>query len=415
MIPVALDYLGADFYGLWMTINAGMAMLIWLDLGIGNGLLTRLTVAVSKKNTGRARDLVRAAYSALGLVAVILLTAFLTVGQAIPWSTLLGVGNQLDNGMTTAIVGVCGLIFVLNLPLGLVQRVQYADRKIMENQIWVALGTILAVALVIAAVKFDWGPVAVIGFGSAGSLLGSLMASGWVFLLRRNPVRPSFGRVDPKLARDLFGLSGRFLVVGVASAVAMNIDPLIISHASTLAEVTGYSVPYKLFATCGVLITLINTPLWPTVGAALTKGDAAWVSVSCKRMTFVSAALILIVALGLVLGGDSVLNLLGAEDSSYSVVLLVGFGLWWLVIAGTSPMFMVQNAAGLLAPQTVGWLAFLLIAVPIKYLVVIAIGFQYLPLAGSVVYAMTVLPSAIWGYRSAIRSATAARGIVGSE
>ena len=45
-VPLTVHYLGAERYGLWMTISSTIAFLTFADLGLGNGLLN----AVSKAN-----------------------------------------------------------------------------------------------------------------------------------------------------------------------------------------------------------------------------------------------------------------------------------------------------------------------------------------------------------------------------
>ena len=41
-VPLTLNYLGSERYGLWMTISSVSLMLGFADLGIGNGVLLSL-------------------------------------------------------------------------------------------------------------------------------------------------------------------------------------------------------------------------------------------------------------------------------------------------------------------------------------------------------------------------------------
>src|ERR1035441_8948081 len=38
-VPMTLNYLGAERFGLWMAISSVVSMLAFADLGVGNGLL----------------------------------------------------------------------------------------------------------------------------------------------------------------------------------------------------------------------------------------------------------------------------------------------------------------------------------------------------------------------------------------
>src|SRR5687768_8312192 len=44
-VPLAIGYLGAERYGLWLTISSVAAFLTFADLGLGNGLLNAVSEA----------------------------------------------------------------------------------------------------------------------------------------------------------------------------------------------------------------------------------------------------------------------------------------------------------------------------------------------------------------------------------
>ena len=68
-------------------------------------------------------------------------------------------------------------------------------------------------------------------------------------------------------------------------ALAMNADYLVIAHVLGPESVTTFSVPARLFAQLGLLVSLVNLPLWPANGEALARGDVAWVRRITARMT----------------------------------------------------------------------------------------------------------------------------------
>src|SRR5260221_7075822 len=44
-VPLALGYLGAERYGLWVSVNSLVAIVASADLGVGNGLLNAISEA----------------------------------------------------------------------------------------------------------------------------------------------------------------------------------------------------------------------------------------------------------------------------------------------------------------------------------------------------------------------------------
>jgi len=47
-VPLTLNYLGSEHYGLWMTISSVSVMLGFADLGIGNGVLNAVADAYGR-------------------------------------------------------------------------------------------------------------------------------------------------------------------------------------------------------------------------------------------------------------------------------------------------------------------------------------------------------------------------------
>jgi O-antigen/teichoic acid export membrane protein len=53
VVPLTLNYLGAERYGLWMTISSVIAMMVFADFGIGNGLMNAITESYGKNDKMR--------------------------------------------------------------------------------------------------------------------------------------------------------------------------------------------------------------------------------------------------------------------------------------------------------------------------------------------------------------------------
>ncbi|HEY8489478.1 MAG TPA: hypothetical protein VIO14_00655, partial [Dehalococcoidia bacterium] len=61
-VPLALHYLGAERYGLWLTITTATAWLGWLSLGLGPSLLNHLSAATGRDDPEQGRRLVATAW-----------------------------------------------------------------------------------------------------------------------------------------------------------------------------------------------------------------------------------------------------------------------------------------------------------------------------------------------------------------
>ncbi|MFG1951491.1 lipopolysaccharide biosynthesis protein [Micromonospora sp. NPDC048830] len=402
LIPVTLSYLGPQRYGLWMSVVALTAMAAFADLGLGTGLMTKLAGCYATGDTARARSYVSTAYCLLGTLAAVACALLWSVSPVVPWSAVFNVTDELTPAETRAMVLVWLTAFVVNIPLSLVNRVQYAYQQVGQSNVWLAVGSLVTLPLVLLVVGAGLPPVAVVAVMAAAPLLVTVVNTVWVYWWRMPQLRPRPSAVDRRLAGGLLRISGLFFAVTIVMAVANNVDNLIIAHTLGLASTTAFAIPAKLMMQLGGLMVMVNMPLWAANGEALARGDVAWVRRTARRMTLLSIVSILLPSTALVAFGDRLFAAWLPYPLGGDRWLLVGLALWWLLLSGFSPLMMVQNAAGVVRPQLVGLVVYLGLSVPGKWYGATAYGLTAIPFVGVACYAFTVLPAGLLGYRRAL-------------
>lgn len=398
VIPIAFERLGEDGYGVWATILGITSMMLWADLGLGNGLLTRLSGSVARHDWQEARGLISLAYLIVGGLALLALALLWLAYLLLPWGALLNATSD----ETAAIAVVTLAAFWLNVPLSLVLRVQFAIQEVARANLLAALGPLLSLCGAVVAACVDAGPVTLVLLVSLGAPIASVIATIDVGRRHRELV-PRFGDARQQLQSGLVQLGGAFLAVQFLSSVALNADNLIVARVLNAAAVAEFSIVARLFLVVGVVITAANLPLWPSNVEALARGDLEWVRRTTRRMVFINAGATLVAALGAVLLLPVLIPIWIGEGVVVSTTLVASFGLFWLAVGVAAPLFMVQNAVGVLAYQLVGWGAYLVVSIPLKA----GLAAQHLdlvPAVGFVAYALVVIPSAVAGYRRSLTS-----------
>ncbi|TNH27621.1 lipopolysaccharide biosynthesis protein [Micromonospora orduensis] len=403
LVPVTLPYFGNDLYGLWMAVASLAGMAAFADLGLGSGLMTKLAPCYAHGDAVRARRYVSNAYLTLTVLAVALTALLWLTAGAVPWTALFNVTGQVTPEQTRMIALICLTAFVLNVPLSLIARVQYAYQQVGRSNVWQSAGNLAALAVVLGVVWAELSPLLVVAVSVATPLVVNLLNTLWFFGRQEPGIRPTPRAVDAAAALELTRLSGLFFVLTVVIAVATNADTLIIAHALGLSAVAGYAVPAKLMSQLGQLVVLVNVPLWPANGEALAQGHLDWVRRTTRRMTVLSVLAAGLPAAALVAFGDRLFAAWLPVPMDDDRWLLAGLGVWWLLQAALSPRFMVQNADGVIVPQLVGWAAFLVLSALGKWYAADRLGVAAVPWVGALGYALTVAPAALYGYRRTLR------------
>ncbi|WP_405111349.1 oligosaccharide flippase family protein [Micromonospora sp. NBC_01405] len=403
LVPVTLPYLGTDLYGLWMAVAALAGMAAFADLGLGSGLMTKLAPCQAAGDHELARRYVSSAYLTLSVLAVALCGVLWLIADAVPWASVFNTTGQITPGQARTIALTCLTAFVLNVPLSLIVRVQYACQQVGRSNLWQAGAGLVGLLVVLGIVRAGLPPVAIIVASAAAPLVVNLLNSLWFFWRDGSRIRPRLRCVDPRAARELLSLSGLFFVVTVVTSVATSVDTLIVAHALGLSAVAAYVVPAKLLAQLGQLVVLVNVPLWPANGDALARGQLAWVRRITRRMTVVSVLATLLPTVVLAFAGQRLLDAWLPVPIGADPWLLAGLGGWWVVQAALSPRFMVQNAAGVVTPQLVGWAVFAVLSLVGKWYGASWFGLWAVPWVAVGGFALTVVPAALYGYRKALR------------
>jgi O-antigen/teichoic acid export membrane protein len=403
LIPLTFGYLETHVYGLWMAVVSLTSMALWADLGLGNGLMTRLSHAIAVEDRRLGRQLVSTAYFLLSVFALTCLLFLLVIVQWIPWDAALNIVDSDASPLAPRIALICLGAFILNIPFSLIQRIQYSHQEVAQSNAWVAAGSVASVALAWTAVRADLGVTLVILGVALGPILGNLLNTAWFFHRHRDSV-PRPRDVGGVAARSMVGLGGRFLAITLVSSVALNVDTLLIAHTSGLDEAAVYSVAARVMTALGLLVTLINLPLWPANVEALAKGDSTWVVRTTRRMSLLSAASVAVPGLMLAwLCAPLFSWWLGPSTPLPSQELVISLSLWWVLPAAISPVMMVLNAVGATKAQLIGWSAFLLASIPLKLAMGTAWGPVGVVAAGILTYFATVWPAALLGYRAQLR------------
>jgi len=94
-VPLTVDYLGVERYGMWMAISSLITVLSFADLGIGNGLVNSLAEANGKDDREASIRYVSNAFIMLLGIAVLIVAVFLSIYPFVPWAVVFKVQSDL--------------------------------------------------------------------------------------------------------------------------------------------------------------------------------------------------------------------------------------------------------------------------------------------------------------------------------
>jgi O-antigen/teichoic acid export membrane protein len=352
-VPLALSYLGDERYGVWLIMSSLLAFLAFADLGIGNGLLNIISEAHGQNDRELAIKAVSSAFVVLSAIALLLGSILAFSYALIPWASLFNVTSALAQQEVGPAVAIFFTCFLLNLPLGIVQRIQMGYQEGYHNNIWQAAGAILGLVGVLLCIQFNLGLPAMVAAFAGAPLLATLLNGAHLWGRRYPHLRPQLRQASRSIGRKILNLSFMFLLLQLSIALAFSADNLIIAQVLGADAVTQFGVPQRLFGLLSLLVGLVLTPLWPAYGEAIANQDVNWVKVTLMRTIKLVLLLVTPLALLMVFSGKTLINLWVGDAVQPSFILLLGFGLWTILSSIGNAIVMFLNGAGIIRFQAI--------------------------------------------------------------
>lgn len=389
-IPLTLQYIGAERYGMWVTISSLVTMLAFADLGMGHGILNVVAESKGREDRGAIRLAVSSGSFILSIVACVSLAAFAVVYPFVPWFELFNVKSdiaRLESGPALASAVVC---FALAIPLGVVSRVQMGIQQVYAVSLWRCLGSILGLAGVLIVIWLEgglpWLVVALLG----GPLVASFINTLVFFGVSAPDLMPRWEHVSRSTVARVARIGILFFGIQIAMAVAFSSDSIILAQMLGSEAVTQYAIPDKLFSFISIVASMVLFPLWPAYGEAVARGDHTWVRSTLLRSLRMTIVLTSAVSLILVASGAQLIELWTGSTLDPPFTLLLGLGIWRVIDSTGNAVSMFLNGANVVRFELLIGVITAVLAITLKLILVPHLGISGVVWATIIAYSVTI-------------------------
>jgi O-antigen/teichoic acid export membrane protein len=330
-LPLAVRYLGAERYGVWATITSTVVWINLLDLGIANTLTNHISRAFALGDRAYAARYFTNALALTAGVFAVAGTVFALVFSRIDWLVLFNVSANVRESEVRTTVAVAAVLMLIGLPCNLSGKLLAGYQELHRNNLAMCAGGVASVVGLALGITLRVSMPALFVM-SAGclTLAGSLTllvtvawAKPWLL------PRPSL--LDRGPCKELLNSGSSFFLIQVAAVVVFSSDNLVVSHYLGAAEVTPYSVTWRLVGMATLLQSLIFPALWPAYAEAYARRDYAWIRRTFSVTIKGTLALNLACVTALVLFGRTLIRVWAGPAAVPTSYLLLAMGVWGLI------------------------------------------------------------------------------------
>jgi O-antigen/teichoic acid export membrane protein len=382
-VSVAVHALDSVRAGVALTLTTLTALFGFADLGIGQGLLTKLAIAHGRDDVDEMRGLVSSAWATLLVIGAVVAVMGTVLTLALPWSALLGAERVATQEIQLAVL-VVFLATAAAIPFSIGQRILTGLQRGAEVSTWFVASAVAALAGVSLASVADaplWAFVlATVGGPVAVAIVQTIAVLGGTHA----HLRPRFKLVSRVRVRELISVSGLFLALNIAVAVAYQTDTLVVSAVLGASAAVVFGITLRMFTSVASLFSGLTQQMWPALAEALARGDATWARrrfLGVLRFTTTTTAGL---ALVLVLLGQPLARVWVGSEHVPPISLLIPFAVWTVYALAMTQCSYLLNAAEVVGPQIAMATAMAAVNVPLSVVLARHVGMPG-PIYGSLV------------------------------
>jgi O-antigen/teichoic acid export membrane protein len=396
-VPLTLNYLGNERFGLWMTISSVLAMAAFADFGIGNGVLNTVAKAFGKDDKEGIRKAVSSGFAVLSMIAALLLVLFFGTYRFVNWADFFRVGSpqaRAEAGPALAVFATC---FALNISMDVVQRVQLGLQEGYRFSLWQLCGSVAGFIGVLTGIWLHVSlPILVVAIAGAPIFATTLNAIHFFGFVRPD-LLPMRKFVTSNVISDIAKLGGLFFILQVVGAISYSADNFIIARTLGAINVPEYSIPQRMFSLIAMMSGMLVAPLWPAYSEAVSRGHIGWVRRTLGRSLLLVLVFTSIASMILLLAAHDLIHWWVGSRIHPPFGLLLGLAIWTVLYCCGDALAIFMNGAELIKFQVVVASIFGAACIVMKVIFVKHVGIAGVPWATLIAYSLlNALPCALY-------------------
>jgi len=292
LVPMTINYVSSELYGIWLTLSSIISWLVFFDIGFGLGMKNKLTESISLKRYKEAKIYVSTTYFILSIIFGVIAIVGYFVVPYINWCSILNVSSNYQDTLITS-TRIVLVSFCINILLQLIQNVYQAHQKIATASLISTLGNALSLIVIYILTKTTFPNLNLLAAAFCFSpLIITIIVSIIKYFGSFSYVRPNLSYVEVSYAKDIFGLGAKFFLLQIICIILYQATNFIISHYCGPEQVTVYNIAYKYLNCAIMLLAIITTPIWSAYTDAFAQKDYEWMRILYKRLVKINGILI---------------------------------------------------------------------------------------------------------------------------
>lgn len=285
VVPITIDYVNPERYGIWLTLSSIVIWLSYFDFGFAHGFRNRFAEAVANEDIPLAKSYVSTTYFVLTILFAIIMLGASILNSYLDWSSILNVNATLNNELRV-VFQILIVFFCVNIVAEVFSTMLIAYQRPALSSALKTSGYLLSLLVIYILTKTTSGSLELLAYASSGlPCMLTILVSVVVFQKGRyKQFAPSLKSIRLPLTKNIVGMGGQFFLIMLCILLIFQFVNIIISRELGPESVTLYNVTYKVFGIVEMVMIIILTPIWSAYTDAYTRRDYEWMKNISHRL-----------------------------------------------------------------------------------------------------------------------------------
>lgn len=367
LVPLTINYLDVESYGIWLALSSIVVWIGYFDLGLGNGFRNKYAEAMAMGNPELARSYLSTTYFSLFSILVVAFVVIATANYFIDWAKVLNVRPELLPILRNVFL-LLTVLFCVKTVLGVFESMLQAMQMPAVANFIQVLGHGLALLFIWFLTLVSHGDLMLATLFLSGIPCFVLLLCTLIFFLhpKYKDLSPRIKDIDMKLTKDIVSIGGQFFIIMMAIVLIFQCLNIFISNLLGPSSVAEFNVAQRYFGVVHMVFTIIIVPFWSAFTDAFVKSDFEWMKSAQKKLE-----LVLLLCFGalivLYFGVDMVIGLWTGGKISVHGNLSIMLVVYTFTQSASSLYMNLINGIGKIRLQFIIYIFFATISLPMIY------------------------------------------------
>jgi O-antigen/teichoic acid export membrane protein len=384
-VKLTIPYLGAERFGIWMTILSLAAVLSFLDLGVGNAIKNKVAHVAA---VGTPKELQSTISGGLGFLFVLgccVGAVMAMLASVLPWDLVIKV-NELELYTEVRQVAILfAILFGIQIFTNGINQIFSGLQCAFEVHLvsFIASFASLIALYFVAGEHADIVWLLLVTFGvQVTATLGLLL----VLRKRSQFVLSGINHKIKKEAFTLLSMGGVFLILQIGAVIGVGVDSILVSSNLGAEYVAIFSILQRLFQFASQPMNIINAPLWSAYADADARNEREFIR-KTLRSSLINTFIFSVVSVCFIfVFGDRLIEAWTNGHVMIGKSLLIIYGCWVIVEMVGNAFGIFLNGCGVARPQVINVITYSFIAIAVKLYAIQAYGLEAMIIGAICVY-----------------------------